>query len=122
MHRTHRNRRPDRVNEELLHWHTHHHCRRRGQAAMRVARYISQGAAEYYGCRQQQPHVHSSRCAVQELHRIIVLQQTEIRGLNEKINVLLNYIDLSKIMTLQDEISELRSRFDVLLNYIDLTK
>lgn len=61
-------------------------------------------------------------CAVQELHRIIVLQQTEIRGLNEKINVLLNYIDLSKIMTLQDEISELRSRFDVLLNYIDLTK
>lgn len=61
-------------------------------------------------------------CAVQELHRRIVLQQTEIRDLNEKINVLLNYIDLSKIMTLQDEISELRSRFDVLLNYIDLSK
>ena len=61
-------------------------------------------------------------CAVQELHRRIVLQQTEIKDLNDKINVLLNYIDLSKIMTLQDEISELRSRFDVLLNYIDLSK
>ena len=35
-------------------------------------------------------------CAVQELHRKIVLQQSEIRDLNEKINVLLNYIDLSK--------------------------
>ena len=43
-------------------------------------------------------------------------------GLNEKINVLINYVDLSKIMTLQDEINELRSRFDVLLNYIDLSK
>jgi hypothetical protein len=61
-------------------------------------------------------------CAVQELHRKIVLQQSEIKNLNDKINVLLNYIDLSKIMTLQDEISELRSRFDVLLNYIDLSK
>lgn len=61
-------------------------------------------------------------CAVQELHRRIVLQQDEINGLNEKINVLLNYIDLSKIMTLHDEINELKSRFDLLLNYIDLSK
>lgn len=61
-------------------------------------------------------------CAVQELHRKIVMQQEEINELNEKINVLINYVDLSKIMTLQDEINELRSRFDVLLNYIDLSK
>jgi len=61
-------------------------------------------------------------CAVQELHRKIVMQQEEIVELNEKINVLINYVDLSKIMTLQDEINELRSRFDVLLNYIDLSK
>jgi hypothetical protein len=61
-------------------------------------------------------------CAVQELYRKIVLQKAEITDLNEKINVLLNYIDLSKIITLQDEISELRSRFDLLLNYIDLNK
>jgi hypothetical protein len=61
-------------------------------------------------------------CAVQELHRKIITQQEEITGLNEKINVLINYVDLSKIMTLQDEINDLRSRFDVLLNYIDLSK
>jgi len=61
-------------------------------------------------------------CAVQELHRKIVMQQEKITELNEKINVLINYVDLSKIMTLQDEINELRSRFDVLLNYIDLSK
>jgi hypothetical protein len=61
-------------------------------------------------------------CAVQELHRKIITQQEEITELNEKINVLINYVDLSKIMTLQDEINELRSRFDVLLNYIDLSK
>ena len=61
-------------------------------------------------------------CAVQELHRKIVMQEEEIAELNEKINVLINYVDLSKIMTLQDEINELRSRFDVLLNYIDLSK
>ena len=61
-------------------------------------------------------------CAVQELHRKILTQQEEITELNEKINVLINYVDLSKIMTLQEEIYELRSRFDVLLNYIDLSK
>ena len=61
-------------------------------------------------------------CAVQELHRKIITQQEEITELNEKINVLINYVDLSKIMTLQDEINDLRSRFDVLLNYIDLSK
>ena len=61
-------------------------------------------------------------CAVQEMHRKIVVQQNEIAALNDKINILLNYVDLSKIMTLQDEINDLRSRFDVLLNYIDLSK
>ena len=35
-------------------------------------------------------------CAVQELHRKIVLQQNEIYNLNERVNTLIEYIDLSK--------------------------
>ena len=35
-------------------------------------------------------------CAVQELHRKIVLQQNEINSLNEKVNTLIEFIDLSK--------------------------
>ena len=35
-------------------------------------------------------------CAVQELHRKIVSQQNEISSLNEKVNTLIEFIDLSK--------------------------
>ena len=35
-------------------------------------------------------------CAVQELHRKIVLQQNEINSLNERVNTLIQFIDLSK--------------------------
>jgi len=35
-------------------------------------------------------------CAVQELHRKIVLQQNEINSLNERVNNLIQFIDLSK--------------------------
>ena len=35
-------------------------------------------------------------CAVQELHRKIVLQQQEISILNDKVNTLIEFIDLSK--------------------------
>jgi Chaperone of endosialidase/Concanavalin A-like lectin/glucanases superfamily len=35
-------------------------------------------------------------CAVQELHRKIVLQQNEIYNLNERVNTLIEFIDLSK--------------------------
>ena len=61
-------------------------------------------------------------CAVQELHRKIESQQGEIRELNDKVNVLLNYIDMSKMSALEDEISLLKSRYDLLINYIDLSR
>lgn len=61
-------------------------------------------------------------CAVQELHRKIVSQQTEIKELNEKVNVLLSYIDLSRMTTIQDEINDLKARYDLIINYIDLSK
>jgi len=61
-------------------------------------------------------------CAVQELHRKIVLQQNEIKELNDKVNVLLNYIDLSRMSALEDEINNLKARYDLLINYIDLSK
>ena len=61
-------------------------------------------------------------CAVQELHRKIVSQQGEINDLNEKVNVLLNYIDMSKMTALESEISELKARYDFIINYIDLSK
>jgi hypothetical protein len=35
-------------------------------------------------------------CAVQELHRKIQLQQNEIHSLNDKVNTLIEFIDLSK--------------------------
>jgi hypothetical protein len=35
-------------------------------------------------------------CAVQELHRKIVSQQQEISSLNEKVNILIEFIDLTK--------------------------
>jgi hypothetical protein len=35
-------------------------------------------------------------CAVQELHRKIELQQNEIHILNDKVNTLIEFIDLSK--------------------------
>jgi len=60
-------------------------------------------------------------CAVQELHRKIESQQGEIRELNEKVNVLLNYIDMSRMSALQDEINELKSRYDLIINYINLS-
>jgi hypothetical protein len=60
-------------------------------------------------------------CAVQELHRKIVSQQSEIRELNDKVNVLLNYIDMSRMSALQDEINELKSRYDLIINYINLS-
>lgn len=61
-------------------------------------------------------------CAVQELHRKIESQQGEIRELNDKVNVLLNYIDMSKMSALEDEINLLKSRYDLLINYIDLSR
>jgi len=61
-------------------------------------------------------------CAVQELHRKIVSQQTEIKELNDKVNVLLSYIDLSRMTTIQDEINDLKARYDLIINYIDLSK
>lgn len=59
-------------------------------------------------------------CAVQELHRKIESQQGEIRELNDKVNVLLNYIDMSKMSALEDEINLLKSRYDLIINYINL--
>ena len=60
-------------------------------------------------------------CAVQELHRKIESQQGEIRELNDKVNVLLNYIDMSKMSALEDEINQLKSRYDLIINYINLS-
>jgi FtsZ-binding cell division protein ZapB len=61
-------------------------------------------------------------CAVQELHRKIVLQQGEINELKEKVNVLINYIDMSKMTALEGEINELKVRYDFIINYINLSK
>ena len=61
-------------------------------------------------------------CAVQELHRKIVSQQDEIKDLQEKVNILIDYIDLSKMATLQDDINELRTRVDLVITYMDMTK
>ena len=61
-------------------------------------------------------------CAVQELHRKIVSQQDEIKDLQEKVNILIDYIDLSKMATLQDDINELRSRVDLVITYMDMSK
>jgi FtsZ-binding cell division protein ZapB len=60
--------------------------------------------------------------AVQELHRKIVLQQGEINELKEKVNVLINYIDMSKITALEGEINEMKVRYDFIINYINLSK
>jgi hypothetical protein len=61
-------------------------------------------------------------CAVQELHRKIVSQQDEINELKDKVNVLLNYIDMSKMTALEGEINEMKARYDFIINYIDLSK
>jgi len=61
-------------------------------------------------------------CAVQELHRKIVLQQEEINELKEKVNVLINYIDMSKMTALEGEINEMKVRYDFIINYINLSK
>ena len=61
-------------------------------------------------------------CAVQELHRKIVLQQGEINELKEKVNVLINYIDMSKMTALEGEINEMKVRYDFIINYINLSK
>ena len=54
-------------------------------------------------------------CAVQELHRKIAKQSGEIAELKEQINVLVNYVDMSKIETVQNEVTELKTRFDMLI-------
>ena len=59
-------------------------------------------------------------CAVQELHRKIVLQQNQINDLTEKINLLINYFDLSKITSLEEEINAMKSRMDTIISCIDL--
>ena len=59
-------------------------------------------------------------CAVQELHRKIVLQQNQINDLTEKINLLINYFDLSKITSLEEEINSMKSRMDTIISCIDL--
>jgi hypothetical protein len=61
-------------------------------------------------------------CAVQELHKKITSQQSEIKELNEKVNILLNYIDMSKMTTIQNEIDDLKARYDFIIRYIDLSK
>jgi hypothetical protein len=61
-------------------------------------------------------------CAVQELHRKIISQQNEIKELNDKMNVLLSYIDLSRMNMIQDEINDLKARYDLIINFIDLSK
>ena len=54
-------------------------------------------------------------CAVQELHRKIEKQGDEIAGLKDQVNVLINYVDMSKIDTVYNEITELKSRIDMLI-------
>ena len=61
-------------------------------------------------------------CAVQELHRKITSQQSEIRELNDKVNVLLNYIDMSKMTMIQKEIDDMKARYEFIIRYIDLSK
>ena len=61
-------------------------------------------------------------CAVQELHRKITSQQNEIKELNDKVNILLNYIDMSKMTTIQSEIDDLKARYEFIIKYIDLSK
>lgn len=61
-------------------------------------------------------------CAVQELHRKIISQQNEIKELNDKMNVLLSYIDLSRMNVIQDEINDLKARYDLIINFINLSK
>jgi hypothetical protein len=61
-------------------------------------------------------------CAVQELHRKITSQQNEIKELNDKVNILLNYIDMSKMTTIQNEIDDLKARYEFIIKYIDLSK
>jgi len=53
-------------------------------------------------------------CAVQELHRKIAMQGNEIAELKGQINILINYVDMSKIETLQNDINELKNRLDML--------
>ena len=60
-------------------------------------------------------------CAVQELHRKIAKQSGEIAELKEQINVLVNYVDMSKIETVQNEVTELKTRFDMLIRSVDLS-
>lgn len=61
-------------------------------------------------------------CAVQELHRKIISQQNKIKELNDKMNVLLSYIDLSRMNVIQDEINDLKARYDLIINFINLSK
>lgn len=61
-------------------------------------------------------------CAVQELHKKIISQQNEIKELNDKVNVLLNYIDMSKMTMIQKEIDDLKARYEFIIKYIDLSK
>jgi len=55
-------------------------------------------------------------CAVQELHRKIERQGDVIGELKDKVNILINYVDMSKIDTLYNEITQLKSRIDMLSN------
>jgi protein-arginine kinase activator protein McsA len=54
--------------------------------------------------------------------RKIISQQNEIKELNDKMNVLLSYIDLSRMNVIQDEINDLKARYDLIINFIDLSK
>jgi hypothetical protein len=57
-------------------------------------------------------------CAVQELHRKIERQGDVIGELKDKVNILINYVDMSKIDTLYNEITQLKSRIDMLSNEV----
>jgi hypothetical protein len=48
------------------------------------------------------------------LHRKIAMQGNEIAELKGQINILINYVDMSKIETLQNDINELKNRLDML--------
>ena len=61
-------------------------------------------------------------CAVQELNRKIQSQNNQINDLTEKINVLINYFDLSKIAKLEEDMNTLNARMDTIISCMDLSK
>jgi len=61
-------------------------------------------------------------CAVQELNRKILSQQNQINDLTEKINLLINYFDLSKIAKLEEDMNTLSTRMDTMISCFDLSK